>query len=288
MDDGLLSLKWNNHTTTFQYILSRLRDKPCHSDVTLACCGNLYPAHKLVLSSCSTYFSNIFESTRCHSPVIVLKDINKEDLEALLDYMYVGLVDVKQSSLSSLIKAAECLQIKGLAGPDEDPYNNVHASYSKEVRHCEDISSAPKRRKIVSTDSIKCNSNSSSSNSIKSTSNDINSNDGSSDSSKNLSEGTSSSHNVPSKDETRGVLPTDMIKVEMEDQSAVDGNDRQQHQDKASYQTDYNDLMVEKTELYDGCPSSLHEDDRDESAVLMDNKELVSKYFKFIFLLNLL
>ena len=34
--------------------------------------------------------------------------------------MYVGEVEVKQNDLDDLIKAAECLRIKGLGVPDED------------------------------------------------------------------------------------------------------------------------------------------------------------------------
>ena len=51
----------------------------------------------------------------------MLKDIKSEDLEALLDYMYLGEVNVRQSDLASLIKAAENLRIKGLAVPDDEP-----------------------------------------------------------------------------------------------------------------------------------------------------------------------
>ena len=39
----------------------------------------------------------------------------------------MGEVDVRQSELTGLIKAAECLQIKGLAVPDEDPSLNANA-----------------------------------------------------------------------------------------------------------------------------------------------------------------
>lgn len=63
----------------------------------------------------------MFERTNCRHPIIVLKDIRKEDLEALLNYMYVGEVNVLQNNLSGLIKAAEGLRIKGLAVPDESP-----------------------------------------------------------------------------------------------------------------------------------------------------------------------
>lgn len=121
MEEGLLSLKWNNHKSTFFHVLSILREKHTYTDVTLACEGRLYPAHKFVLSTCSEYFSDIFTSTSGNNIVIVLKDVRRQDLEYLLDYMYLGQVDVAQSELSSLIKTAECLRIKGLAIPDDEP-----------------------------------------------------------------------------------------------------------------------------------------------------------------------
>ena len=50
----------------------------------------------------------------------MLKDIQISQIEALLAFMYVGEVEVKQSELAGLVKAAECLRIKGLAILDED------------------------------------------------------------------------------------------------------------------------------------------------------------------------
>ncbi|MPC15508.1 Protein tramtrack, alpha isoform [Portunus trituberculatus] len=122
MEEGLLSLKWNNHKSTFFQVLSGLREKHTYTDVTLACDGQVYPAHKFVLSTCSEYFSEIFTSTTGTSIVIVLKDVRRQDLEYLMDYMYLGQVDVAQSELPSLIKTAECLRIKGLAIPDDEPH----------------------------------------------------------------------------------------------------------------------------------------------------------------------
>ena len=92
-----------------------------YTDATIACEGKFYNVHKLVLSTCSDYFSAMLDRTNCKKPVIVLKDIKCEDLEALLDYMYFGFVNVRQCDLETLIKAAECLRVKGLALPDEPP-----------------------------------------------------------------------------------------------------------------------------------------------------------------------
>ncbi|KAK8404057.1 hypothetical protein O3P69_000253 [Scylla paramamosain] len=143
MEDGLLSLKWNNHKTTFFDILRVLREKANYTDATIAVEGKFYPVHKLVMSTCSEYFSEIFERTPCKSPVIVLKDVRSQDMDALLDYMYLGEVNVNQNDLASLLKTAECLRIKGLAVPDEDPTKTKKQLLPDDRRE----SPPPKRRR---------------------------------------------------------------------------------------------------------------------------------------------
>ncbi|XP_068211031.1 zinc finger and BTB domain-containing protein 7C-like isoform X5 [Palaemon carinicauda] len=149
MSDGMLSLSWNNHKATFCHVLSTLREKEKYTDVTVACEGRFYPVHKLVLSTCSEYFEKIFDNTPCKHPVIVLKDIAWDELEALLSYMYDGVVSVAQNDLARLIKAAEVLRIKGLAVPDEPPPSkNDVASRKSTHRSSDDRSSPhPKRRR---------------------------------------------------------------------------------------------------------------------------------------------
>ncbi|XP_047740447.1 longitudinals lacking protein, isoforms H/M/V isoform X10 [Hyalella azteca] len=157
MSSGLLSLKWNNHRSTFFHVLSTIRSKESYCDVTLACDGRFYSLHKFVLSTCSEYFEEMFERTQCKHPVIVLKDINSEDLEALLNYMYVGEVNVVQEKLAGLIKAAECLKIKGLAVPDEDPMeskdnSSIGREQHKRSQRGEDSPRAKRRRRENSSD----------------------------------------------------------------------------------------------------------------------------------------
>jgi len=145
MDGGLLSLKWNNHRSSFLHVLSTVRKKNKYADATVACDGNFYKVHKLVLSTCSEYFEQMFEQTDCKHPVIVLKDIRYFDFESLLSYMYIGEVNVEQENLPNLIKAAECLKIKGLAVPDEEP---TPPKSSREKRSADNgIGSESKRRK---------------------------------------------------------------------------------------------------------------------------------------------
>lgn len=114
-----------------------------YTDATIAVEGKFYPVHKLVMSTCSEYFSEIFERTPCKSPVIVLKDVRSQDMDALLDYMYLGEVNVNQNDLASLLKTAECLRIKGLAVPDEDPTKSKKQHLQDDRRE----SPPPKRRR---------------------------------------------------------------------------------------------------------------------------------------------
>ncbi|MCL4149061.1 UNVERIFIED_CONTAM: hypothetical protein GTU68_057865, partial [Idotea baltica] len=53
-------------------------------------------------------------------PFIIVTNIESGYLEALLNFMYNGEVNVLHEMLPGLIKAAEILKIKGLAVPDEE------------------------------------------------------------------------------------------------------------------------------------------------------------------------
>ncbi|CAL4118795.1 unnamed protein product, partial [Meganyctiphanes norvegica] len=141
-----LNLKWDNHKTNFFEFLKNQREKSNYTDATLAVEGKFYPVHKLVLSSCSEYFSDIFERTNCKSPVIVLKDVPSHDIEALLDYMYLGEVDINRKNLKSLLKTAECLRITGLLVSEDDATNLDKKSTTSHGDANQD-SPPPKRRR---------------------------------------------------------------------------------------------------------------------------------------------
>ncbi|KAK4293502.1 hypothetical protein Pmani_033809 [Petrolisthes manimaculis] len=121
MDGGLLSLRWNDHRQTFFSMLSAIRKNEVYTDVTLVCDGRFYPVHRLVLSTCSDFFTKVFERTFCKHPIIVVANVSHGDLEALINYMYLGEINVLQADLTSLMKAAEVLKIKGLAEPKTEP-----------------------------------------------------------------------------------------------------------------------------------------------------------------------
>ena len=60
-------------------------------DVTLACSdGSTLDAHKVILSSVSTYFRDILKTAPCKHPIIILKDTCKEEASAMLEFAYTG------------------------------------------------------------------------------------------------------------------------------------------------------------------------------------------------------
>ncbi|XP_027223147.1 zinc finger and BTB domain-containing protein 49 isoform X3 [Penaeus vannamei] len=120
MDGELLALQWMEHSRIFSHAIGNLRGKAAYTDATLACEGKFFTVHKFVLSTCSEYFNAIFEWTPCVNPVVVINNITCKELEALLDFMYIGEVSVRESQIPGVMRAAECLRIRGLAMVDEE------------------------------------------------------------------------------------------------------------------------------------------------------------------------
>uniref|UniRef100_A0A1B6MPA1 BTB domain-containing protein n=1 Tax=Graphocephala atropunctata TaxID=36148 RepID=A0A1B6MPA1_9HEMI len=109
-------LRWNNYQSNMVSELDILRSEEHLVDVTLSCEGQKFRAHKVILSACSAYFRNVFKENPCEHPVVILKDVNYEDVEALLSFVYQGVVYVSEKKLASFLQTAELLQIKGLTG----------------------------------------------------------------------------------------------------------------------------------------------------------------------------
>lgn len=108
-------LKWNNHQANLLSVFERLLSNEALVDVTLACEGLSLKAHKMVLSACSPFFETLFVENPCKHPIVILKDMRYMDLKAIVEFMYRGEVNVPQDQLSTLLKTAETLKVKGLA-----------------------------------------------------------------------------------------------------------------------------------------------------------------------------
>jgi len=116
-------LRWNNHQHNLLSVFEDLLNHEAFVDVTIACDGLNLKAHKMVLSACSPYFQSMFYNTPDKHPVVFLKDVRYDEMKALLEFMYRGEVSVDQENLSSLLKVAEGLKIKGLADVNDSSHS---------------------------------------------------------------------------------------------------------------------------------------------------------------------
>lgn len=108
-----------------QNTLPLLLDGDKFVDVTLACEGKFLKCHKLILSACSIYFDELLSQATSQYPIIFMKDMKFWQVQAIVEFMYRGEVNIAQERLSSLLAAAEALRVKGLAAPSNHASNSV-------------------------------------------------------------------------------------------------------------------------------------------------------------------
>jgi len=115
------SLRWNNHQSHVLSAFDTLLQNESLVDCTIMCEDSAVRAHKVVLSACSPYFQKIFTDNPGKHPIIVLKDVRCWEMQCILDFMYKGETSVPEPQLTSLIKAAESLKVRGLTSSDQLP-----------------------------------------------------------------------------------------------------------------------------------------------------------------------
>ncbi|EFX70842.1 fruitless-like protein [Daphnia pulex] len=113
------SLRWNNHENNLCLVLESMLKRGALVDVTLSCEGKSLRVHRAILSACSPYFEELFIETVHSHPIVILKDVKAEELQALIDFMYTGQVTVSQSKLAGFLKTAQSLKVRGLANAQQ-------------------------------------------------------------------------------------------------------------------------------------------------------------------------
>ena len=112
-----LCLQWNDFQENVKKSFRQLRDDKGFSDVTLACeDGQQIEAHKVILAASSPFFETVLRRNQHTHPLIYFKGFPKEDLHAVLDFLYYGEANISEGNLDSFLAIAKELKLKGLAG----------------------------------------------------------------------------------------------------------------------------------------------------------------------------
>ena len=93
----------------------------------------MHLTHKLVLSSCSEYFMNIFKNKKHAHPLICLEGITNSDLTNILDYMYNGEVKIFQENLDRFLAIAQRFQLQGLMMKEGDSTEEIYHHEKKDL-----------------------------------------------------------------------------------------------------------------------------------------------------------
>ena len=144
-------LRWNDFESNISVAFREIREEKDFFDCTLSCGSRQIQAHKLILSACSPFFRSILKQNPHQHPLLYLKGVEFTDLQAVLNFMYHGEVNVAQEELNSFLSVAEDLQIKGLTqNSGEHSTNNEQAKPQK--TKAEPIPAPPSRPRPTNTE----------------------------------------------------------------------------------------------------------------------------------------
>ena len=77
------------------------------TDVTLVCDDKRqFKAHKIVLSACSSVFKSIINDLPHNNSVIYLRGIQHEEMESILEFMYLGVATFYQERMNEFLNVA--------------------------------------------------------------------------------------------------------------------------------------------------------------------------------------
>ena len=115
------SLKWERYNDALRWGLKEEKQRGDFCDVALAVPGgHTLHAHKLVLATSSLFFRQILRENNHPYPLIFIAGMTWENLLKVVDFMYLGEVEIGPKDLDSFIEAAEMLQLVGLETEKSD------------------------------------------------------------------------------------------------------------------------------------------------------------------------
>ena len=113
--DEEFCLKWNDYQSNVVKSFTTLRYDSDLSDVTLVSDDHKHiTSHRVVLSTSSSYFKEIFTKNKHSHPMLCLSGVTSQDINNVLDYIYNGEVKINEDNLKSFLEIANRFKLEGL------------------------------------------------------------------------------------------------------------------------------------------------------------------------------
>jgi len=114
--NGKYNLTWQLYTDHLREMLHEMMKSNELTDVTLVCDDKTkFKAHKIVLSACSSVFKSIINDLPTNSSVIYLRGIQHQELETILQFMYLGVATCSQERMNEFLNVAKNLELKEIS-----------------------------------------------------------------------------------------------------------------------------------------------------------------------------
>ena len=119
------ALYWYNYTDHLKEMLQNLRKSQILTDVTLVSDDKKQiKSHKFVLTACSSVFKNIIETLPENCSIIYLRGIQHQEIESILDFMYLGVATFSQERIDEFLNVAQNLGVKEISNNSVNDVND--------------------------------------------------------------------------------------------------------------------------------------------------------------------
>ena len=155
MEDTGVMLEWKGYGSTTGTVFQNLYTDQDFTDVTLACEDNArLEAHKVILSSCSEFFSKILRQNPNPNPLIYLQGATISDLQLLKSFMYIGRARVNLDQMDGFLEVSK----RFLNQPSDnatqkisdDTQSNILKTNKKEIK----VKTEKKRKELFENESL--------------------------------------------------------------------------------------------------------------------------------------
>ena len=132
---------WHTYSEHLREMLKDMIQNEKLTDVTLVCDDKRQlKAHKFILSACSAVFKKIINDIPQQDSVIYLRGIQHQEMESILEFMYLGKATFYESRMEEFLKVANDLEIKEISNgveiqdskPTVDETNKTETAYEKD------------------------------------------------------------------------------------------------------------------------------------------------------------
>ena len=105
MAQKIYNLKWKNFNENVDFNMKNLLSESMFTDVILVSDDKkVFKAHKFVLSACSQVLKDILINHLHFNPIVYLRGIHSSELEAILDFLYLGKTELYQSRKNKIFE----------------------------------------------------------------------------------------------------------------------------------------------------------------------------------------